>query len=152
DSSNLASPLWERPPALARAGEGLRLVTLRNYIENRERLFHGRDNNRRSLPFDWGAEHLSLESNGNTEAVLRDFVSSALRDSPSFYAYTTTAQYDFDGHILKFPSAMATPYPENNTVWGRFFEARTGDLALVVLPQWNCQWDGQVALCRVLQR
>jgi len=53
---------------------------------------------------------------------------------------------------LKFPSAIETPYPENNAVWGRFFEAKIRDLALVVLPQWNCQWDGHVSLCSVLQR
>jgi hypothetical protein len=25
-------------------------------------------------------------------------------------------------------------------------------LAVIVLPQWNCKWDGQVGLCRFLQR
>src|SRR2546428_6636509 len=33
---------------------------------------------------------------------------------------------------------------------GRFF-AGTSDLGVVVLPQWNCKWDGQITLCRVLQ-
>jgi len=124
---------------------------LRRYIEGRERLFHGRDNNRRSLPFEWGAEHVGLQATGNVEASLRDFVSYALLDSASFYSYTTTEDYDFDGHILKFPSPIETPYPENNTVWGRFFEGGK-DLAMVVLPQWNCKWDGQITLCRMLQR
>jgi hypothetical protein len=123
----------------------------RNYIERRERLFHGRDNNRRSLPFEWGLEHLGLQPNGNFETPLRDFVSRALLDSSSFYKYEPTKQYDFDGDILKFPSAIETPYPENNTVWGRFFDAGT-NLAMVVLPQWNCKWDSQLTLCRVLQR
>jgi len=124
---------------------------LRRYIEGRERLFHGRDNNRRSLPFEWGAEHLGLQTNGSVGASLRDFVSGALIDSATFYSYTSTEAYEFDGHILKFPSAIETPYPENNTVWGRFFEGGN-DLAMVVLPQWNCKWDGHVTLCRVLQR
>jgi hypothetical protein len=124
---------------------------LRTYIESRERFFHGRDNNRRSLPFEWGLEHLGLQPNGKFETPLRDFVSRALLDSSSFYGYKPTEQYDFDGHILKFPSAIETPYPENNTVWGRFFDAGT-DLAMVVLPQWNCKWDGQLTLCRLLQR
>jgi hypothetical protein len=124
---------------------------LRRYIEGRERFFHGRDNNRRSLPFEWGAEHLGLQTNGNVGASLRDFVSRALMDSAAFYSYTTTEAYEFDGHILKFPSAIETPYPENNTVWGRFFDSGK-DLALVVLPQWNCKWDGHITLCRVLQR
>ena len=124
---------------------------LRRYIEGRERLFHGRDNNRRSLPFEWGAEHLGLQTYGNVEASFRDFVSRALLDSATFYSYTPTEDYDFDGHILKFPSAIETPYPENNTVWGRFFDGGR-NLAMVVLPQWNCKWDGHITLCRGLQR
>ena len=58
---------------------------------------------------------------------------------------------EFDGEILKFPSALETPYPENNTVYGRVFESGR-DLAVVVLPQWNSKWDSHVTLCRVLQR
>jgi len=123
----------------------------RNYIENRERFFHGRDNNRKSLPFEWGIEHVGLQATEDPEIPLRNFVSRALQDSPSFYACTPTERYDFDGHVLKFPSAIETPYPENNTVWGRFF-AGGSDLALVVLPQWNAKWDAQVTLCRVFQR
>jgi len=124
---------------------------LRQYIEKRERFLHGRDDNRKSLPFDWGLDHLGIHANGNANTALQDYVSHALQDSSAFYAYEPGAEYDFDGTILKFPSAIETPYPENNTVWGRFFDAGK-DLAVVVLPQWNCKWDGQVQLCRVLQR
>src|SRR5438132_508781 len=123
---------------------------LRSYIASRERFLHGRDNNRTSLPFEWGTEHLGIQTNGSAATALRDFVSRALLDSPAFYAYETTTGYDFDGDILKFPSAIATPYPENNTVWSRFFGAGK-DLAVIVLPQWNCKWEGQVGLCRMLQ-
>jgi hypothetical protein len=123
---------------------------LRRYIENRERFLHGRDDNRRSAPFEWGTEHLGIHPNGNS-AALRDYVSNALLDSDAFYAYQPTSSYDFDGNLLKFPSAVETPYLENNTVWGRFFEAGK-DLAVVVLPQWNCKWEGQVGLCQAFQR
>jgi len=125
---------------------------LRNYIERREKSFHGRDTNRKSLPFEWGLEHLGLDRNGNSPTALRDFVSAALIDSPSFYACEPAADYEFDGEVVKFSSALQTPYPENNTVWGRFFDAGK-DVAMVVLPQWNCKWDdGHITLCRVLQR
>jgi hypothetical protein len=124
---------------------------LRTYIERRETFLHGRDSNRRSLPFEWGAEHLGISANGDFAAQLKDYVSSAMNDSAAFYGYETTGSYEFNGEILKFPSAVETPYPENNTVWGRFFGA-SKDLAVVVLPQWNCKWDGQIQLCRVLQR
>ncbi len=123
---------------------------LQKYIERRERFFHGRDDNRTCLPFEWGIEHLGLQTNGNCETPLQNFVSRVLLDSSSFYAYTPTQQFEFDGSLLRFPSAIETPYPENNVVWGRFF-AGTSDLAVVVLPQWNCKWDGQITLCRVLQ-
>jgi hypothetical protein len=124
----------------------------RHYIERRERFLHGRDTNRKSLPFEWGLEHLGLHPNGNPDTALRDFVSAALIDSPSFYACEPASAYEFDGEILKFPSALQTPYPENNTVWGRFFDGGK-DLAMVVLPHWNCKWDeGYTTLCRFLQR
>ncbi len=124
---------------------------LRGYIERREMFLHGRDSNRRSLPFEWGPEHLGITSNADSATALEDYVSRALGDSDSFYACEPAAAYEIDGEILKFPSAVETPYPENNTVWGRFFPGGK-DLAVVVLPQWNCKWDGQIQLCRVLQR
>jgi hypothetical protein len=123
----------------------------RRFIERREVSFHGRDNNRKSLPFDWGTEHLGIHSNGNAPAVLRDYVSSVLVDSAPFYAHQPTTAFHLENDILRFPSPIETPYAENNTVWGRFFAADK-KLAVVVLPQWNCKWDGQVQLCRVLQR
>ena len=124
---------------------------LRSYIERRETFLHGRDNNRRSLPFDWGIDHLGITANVNAATALEDYVSKAVDDSAAFYACDRAPRYEFDGEILKFPSAVATPYPENNTVWGRFFDSGK-DLAVIVLPQWNCKWDGQIQLCRVFQR
>ena len=127
---------------------------LRSYIERREKFFHGRDSNRKSLPFEWGLDHVGVHSNGSSStssAALHDFVARALADSSSFYACDPTRDYRFDGEILKFQSAVETPYPENNFVWGRFFPAGR-DLAVVVLPQWNCKWDRQLTLCQVLQK
>jgi hypothetical protein len=123
---------------------------LRSLIENRERAHHRRDTNRRSLPFEWGLDHVSLTPNGNPESALMKYVDAAVQDSDAFYSYTPTGDYEFDGHLLKFPSYIQTPYPENNTVWGRYFGAGK-DLAVVVLPQWNCKWEGQVGLCRMIQ-
>lgn len=124
---------------------------LRSYIERREAFLHGRDSNRRSLPFEWGGEHLGIQANGTAATAFREYVSRALLDSAAFYAYEPTTDYTADGDVLRFPSAVETPYPENNTVWARFFDAGK-DLAVVVLPQWNCNWDGHVRLCRLLQR
>jgi hypothetical protein len=127
----------------------LRLM-LRRFIENRERAHHARDNNRRPLPFEWGLEHVGLPASDNPESSLREYAAQAVGNSDAFYAYEPTSLYTFDGHVLTFPSFVTTPYEANNTVYGRYFESGK-DLAVVVLPQWNCKWDGQVGLCRMLQ-
>jgi hypothetical protein len=123
----------------------------RRFIEDRERAHHARDNDRRVLPFEWGLEHLGIDASPNPAAAIQKYAETALADSDRFYAYEPAAVYEFDGHVLSYPSYVKTPYPENNTVYGRFFAALDKDLALVVLPQWNCKWDGQVGLCRMLQ-
>jgi hypothetical protein len=120
------------------------------YIQYRERQLHGRDTNRCSLPFEWGLDHLDIRAKGDPPSALRGFVDRTFCDA-SFYQCPPTDQYGFDGQILRFPSAVNTPSKENNTVWARYFEG-SGKLAVVVLPQWNCKWDGQVQLCRILQR
>lgn len=86
-------------------------------------------------------------------AALEAYSSQAVADSERFYACDPAPENEtvLDGEILRFPSAATTPYPENNTVWGRLFEGKP-ELAVVVLPQWNCPWDGQVGLCRALAR
>lgn len=124
---------------------------LRSYIHYREKSLHGRDTNRKSLPFEWGAEHVGISANGDARAALCDFASRALMHSEPFYDCEPASGYEFDGEIVRYPSALETPYPENNMVWGRFFDGGK-DLAAVILPQWNCKWDGQVTLCRALQR
>jgi pimeloyl-ACP methyl ester carboxylesterase len=123
----------------------------RHYIERREKFLHGRDTNRKSLPFEWGLEHLELPINGNPAAALRDYATEALNNSYAFYSCDPAVDYKFNGEILKFSSASKTVFPENNTVYGRVFDA-SKDLAVIVLPQWNSKWEGQIQLCRVLQR
>jgi len=127
---------------------------LRKYIESRERALYQLNDNRKSLPFDWGLEHVGLagqSAQGDAERALGKYVETALRDSDAFYACPPTSAFQFDGHILRYPSAVETPYTENNVVWGRFFPAEK-QLAVLVLPQWNCKWDSWVGLCRTLQR
>jgi hypothetical protein len=128
-------------------------LMLRNYIEIRERSLHGRDNNRASLPFEWGLEHvgISQERAGDPDSALGGYVSRALANSEAFYAFNGAGAFEFDGHLLKFPSPVETPYAVNNVACGRFFDGGK-NLAVIVLPQWNCKWDGQVGLCRALQR
>src|SRR5438552_14262827 len=108
---------------------------IRTYIDRREKFLHGRDTNRKSLPFEWGLEHLDLVGNGNPALAIHKYVTKALDDSLAFYSCEPAAGYEFNGEILKFPSAIKTDCAENNTVYGRVFDAGN-DLAVVVLPQW----------------
>ena len=124
---------------------------LRNYIEDRERRWHERDSNRIPKPFEWGLEHLGLGDVSDPWRTLKEFASDAVEDSERFYSYCRTSEFEFDGHTLRFPSPVQTSESVNNTVWGRFFPA-SGPLALIVLPQWNAQWNSHLGLCRMLQR
>ena len=50
-----------------------------------------------------------------------------------------------DGNLLRFTSAVETPYPENNRVHGQWFPARhkpgSRRVAALVLPHWNASAD-----------
>jgi len=96
---------------------------LRRFIESRERAHHAQDSNRHSLPFEWSLEHVGLPATQDPRTALLAYSQKAVADSDAFYSYTPTSQYEFDGHVLRFPSYVVTPYEANNTVYGRYFEA-----------------------------
>jgi hypothetical protein len=61
--------------------------------------------------------------------------------------------YELGGeNVLRFTSPLESPCPENNAVHGQFFPARKYGPAVLLLPNWNAKWHGQVALCQWLQR
>lgn len=114
-------------------------------------------------PFEWGLEWIpdaERPSGGGPEAQLRAWVSRAMADSGQFYSAVPTTEYRLsepDAHgerLLSFPSALSTPHPENNTVYGRWVPARRQEkrprAAVVVLPQWNSDEGGHMGLCRLL--
>jgi alpha/beta hydrolase family protein len=125
-------------------------------------------------PFEWGLEW--IPSNGSHSRrsedirrtskvspveVLGDWVAHVMADTDAFFTPEPTSDYalgrstpDAD-RLLTFPSALATPHRENNTVHCRLFPAgKDGDrrAAVLVLPQWNADQGGHVGLCRVLAR
>ncbi len=53
------------------------------------------------------------------------------------------------GTFLRFSSAVATPYPENNLVNARWFPTR-GRRAVIIMPQWNSDALSHNALARGL--
>ncbi|HSL22503.1 MAG TPA: alpha/beta hydrolase family protein [Vicinamibacterales bacterium] len=110
-------------------------------------------------PFEWGLEWLD-EQAGAPEAppaaVVDAWASTVMRDSDAFYHVTPADAYVLDGERLTFPSALVTPHAENNVVHARVFPAapeRDGARrAVVVLPQWNADPEGHVALSRLIAR
>src|SRR5579862_9850781 len=116
-------------------------------------------------PFEWGLDW--IPQNGHSPhappaAILRDWVSDVMADTGAFFAAPPTRDYvletlDDGSGQLTFPSVLATPHPENNRVWCRYFPARDRrpnggrrEPAVLVLPQWNADAGGHVGLCRLL--
>jgi hypothetical protein len=123
-----------------------------------ERRLHAASKDRVVRPFDWGLDW--IECNGHQpdappDRILAEWAGHAVADSRRFFDAPEIADDDFvenvDGRTgeLSFPSALTTPYPENNVVRARYF-AREGGRAVLVLPQWNAGPDGHVGLCRLL--
>jgi dienelactone hydrolase len=127
----------------------------KNYMHQRERWYHQRDNNRLVRPFDWGLSHILDHVNGDDpREVLMRHSAKVLGSSDKFYALPEINDYKLDGDQLTWTSAIKTPSPENNLARGRFFPAKTKNgkrsrKAVVVLPQWNAQPESHVEACRI---
>jgi hypothetical protein len=111
-------------------------------------------------PFEWGTDWIS--SNGHHEdgaAALGRWVEEVMSDSQAFFTAPPCADFEFRHGVLRFPSALVTPHPENNTVVARWFPSKdepppgvtTGrGRAVVVLPQWNSDAGGHIGLSKLL--
>jgi hypothetical protein len=95
--------------------------------------------------------------------VLRKWVDEIMDDTAAYFEASPAPEYRFDSAtgMLTFPSALTTPHPENNTVYGRWFGATREPAlgsggqrgrAVVLLPQWNADPEGHVGLARLLAR
>jgi hypothetical protein len=110
-------------------------------------------------PFEWGLEWIPRNGQRPGAAgaeILAGWISTVMADTDRFFTPPPTRDYRVtdaaDGtSLLTFPSAFETPHPENNTVYCRYFPARSRSRAAVlVLPQWNADPGGHVGLCRLL--
>ncbi len=129
----------------------------KNWIHDWERRLHDTEKSgspaRVSRPFEWGAEWLGGRP-GEPGPVLE------AGESETFFSYQRPHDYRLNGNVLTFTSPLPTPYPENNTVYARWFPAkekpgRPGSQpkrrrAVVVIPQWNSDQNGHLGLCRLL--
>jgi dienelactone hydrolase len=133
-----------------------------------ERLFHAwehqlaaKTTDRLVRPFEWGLDWLppnGAHAGMRPEDVIDRWVEEAMRDSQAFFSAPPTDDFHLDDTgTLTFPSAIATPHPENNVVRARWFPAQDtapsgGGRAVVVLPQWNSDAAGHIGLSRLLAR
>src|SRR6185295_16338711 len=84
-------------------------------------------------PFEWGLEWTAgwpiaadQPRNGHSpEDYLRHLNRVALGSSERFFAYETPRDFQLREGRLTFTSPIHTPYPENNTVHGQWFPARS---------------------------
>jgi pimeloyl-ACP methyl ester carboxylesterase len=146
---------------------------LRPVFHRWERALASVDNNRVVRPFSWGEDWLpddGLAADQDPSSRVRAYVDRVMTDLHAWYAVEPALEYGTAAlppearpgeRMITFSSAMATPHPENNTVYLRLFPAsrpsrRDGTAsprrAVVVMPQWNADEGGHVGLCRLLAR
>ena len=99
-----------------------------------------------------------------------DFNDRGIAASENIFRAREVADYSYDGRWVTFTSPLPSPYPENNTVHARYFPVASGGRnggsngshsgcvsrargrAVLVLPQWNADAEGHVAVCKLLNR
>ena len=108
---------------------------------------------RQILPFAWGLEHIGGDRHDpDPRAFLDHFSAETIARSDEWYSSTPADDYELRDGILTFTSQIASPWSENNRVFGQFFPAKNRGAAVVVLAQWNAKWHEQQAVCRWLTR
>ena len=123
-----------------------------------ERRLASIDTTRLVRPFEWGLDWLGLPQDPDPLVAVKNWSGEALADSHRFYTAPPTTDYDLSADdVLRFPSAIDTPYAVNNIVVARVFRPeaprRSGARrAVIVLPQWNANAHGHVGLCRLFAR
>jgi dienelactone hydrolase len=115
-------------------------------------------------PFEWGLDWTRewpcsdrVPLNGYApQEYLRDINQAAIAESDEFFGYEPPSDFRLDGNLLRFTSAVKTPYPENNLVHGVWFPAQDKPgrrrVAAIVLPHWNASIGQHGALCAGLAK
>lgn len=129
---------------------------LEYWITHQERRRLAKDTNRRVLPFEWGLEFIdSLNGSHDPQSMVEEYVNWAMDHSEEFFRHAPTPQFHFDGFHLSFPSQIETPYPENNTVYARYYPSNQRSLksrirpAVIIMPQWNGDYNAHVKLAEL---
>jgi len=124
------------------------------WIDAWERRLSQRDTNRTVRAFEWGLEWLDgAEVGKDPSRYVREYAWRSAGCSEEFFSYQRPVDYATQGSHLTFTSPLVSFHAENNLVHADFFPAvRDQGRAVVVLPQWNADSSGHVALCRMLNR
>ncbi len=110
-----------------------------------------KDDNRTTRPFEWGTDFVGCrEPATDPRRRLFEHARAALADSDAYHSYAPVGDYRVEGGHLSFTTPLQTPYPKNNTVHGLHFPVDSRGRVVLVLPQWNSDAHGHVALCRLL--
>jgi hypothetical protein len=126
---------------------------LEQKVRRYEHMRWAQEPNRRTLPFAWGLEHIGGSAKeADPRAFLDRFVEDTLARSNDWFAAEPARDYSLEDNVLTFTSAIASPWPENNRVYGQFFPARLSGPGVIVLAQWNARWEEQQDVCRWLNR
>jgi len=126
---------------------------LEQKIRRYEHMRWAQEPGRRVLPFAWGLEYVGGDARDpDPRAFLNGFVDGTLARSDEWFAVTAAGDYELRDDVLTFTSQIASPWPENNRVYGQLFRARQSGPAVVVLAQWNARWEEQQDICRWLNR
>jgi len=137
---------------------------IRSLFHRWEQRLAGLDRTERIIrPFEWGVEW--IPQNGHLteiapEHAVRAWINDVMKDTDALFTPSPTTEYTFtrvrggtgEAGTLTFPSALATPHEQNNSVRARFFPANDKRRAVVVLPQWNSDPNAHVGLSKLLSR
>jgi dienelactone hydrolase len=116
-------------------------------------------------PFEWGMDWLPNDRAGDVpDDLIGAWIDEVMKDTDAFFTPSPTTDYQFipadaavqqagETGTLLFPSALTTPHPENNVVYGRLFKGAKGRRrAVVLMPQWNSDAEGHIGLAKLLAR
>ena len=129
----------------------------RNYMEQREEMLAARTTDRVVRKFEWGLDWaqnwpFSAGLGADPASHLMHINEKTTAGSAAFFSYSTPTDFHCKENKLRFTSAVASPFAENNAVHGLWFPAsRPKRRAVIVLPHWNAQLQQHVSLCRLLQ-
>jgi len=126
---------------------------LRSYIYRRERYLAMLNDDRIVRPFAWGSEFIGQDGDGARPGeAFKKYSAEAIKNSDEFFRLPAISDFELQGDLLTWTSAVETPAAENNTARAHFFPARDKRAAVVVLPHWNAKKGSYVDLCRVFNR